>query len=68
MEVSRTVFEIRTNMAKVACNYGKQDNNTCIVCGEPDTTEHIFLCEGNQPDTLTAEMYEEIIQKGGPSV
>jgi len=64
---ARTVFEIRTNMIKVACNYGKQENNTCIVCGEQDTTEHIFLCEGNQSDTLTPEVYQQLIQKGGPS-
>jgi len=44
------VFEICTNMIKVACNYGKQENNTRIVCGEQDTTK------GNQPDILTAEI------------
>jgi len=54
-------------MIKVACNYGKQENNTCIVCGEQDTTEHIFLYEGNQSDTLTPEVYQQLIQKGGPS-
>ena len=52
-------------MVKVECNYGKQENNTCIVCGEQDTTERIFLCEGNQSDTLTPEVYQQLIQKGG---
>ena len=28
---ARTAFEIRTNMIKVACNYGNQGNNTRIV-------------------------------------
>jgi len=55
-------------MIKVACNFGKQENNTCVVCGEQDTTEHIFMCKGNQPDTLTAETYQELIQKVGPSI
>jgi len=64
---ARTVFEIRTNMIKVACNYGKQENSTRIVCGEQDTIEHIFLCEGNQSDALTPEVYQQLIQKGGPS-
>ena len=64
---ARTVFEIRTNMIKVACNYGKEENSTRIVCGEQDTIEHIFLCEGNQSDALTPEVYQQLIQKGGPS-
>jgi len=28
---ARTVFEIRTNIIKVPCNYGKQENNTRIM-------------------------------------
>ena len=27
----------------------------------------IFPCEGNQSDTLTPEVYQQLIQKGGPS-
>jgi len=30
-------------------------------------TEHIFLCEGNQSDALTPEVYQQLIQKGRPS-
>jgi len=63
---ARTVFEIRMYMVKVACNCGKHalyvvnwiQQNIYLI---------IFLCEGNQPDTLTAEMYQEILKKGGPS-
>jgi len=37
------------------------------VCGEQDTNEHIFLCERNQLVTLTPEVYQQLVQKGGPS-
>ena len=60
-EAARTIFEIRSNMVKIDSNFGKHDSQCCI-CGQEETTSHLFECEGE----LTASMYREIIKDGGP--
>jgi len=29
---------------------------------------NLFLCKGNQSEILTAEVYQELIRKGGPTI
>ena len=49
---ARTVFEVRTNMLKLNSSYGQKDE-TCHICGENETTKHIFECKGNKDYHLT---------------
>ena len=52
-------------MLKLNSNYGQRDEE-CYVCGERETTKHIFECNGTLDDKLTPEKYNDVIRKGGP--
>ena len=58
-EASRTIFEVRSNMVKIDSNFGKSESQCCI-CGQNETTRHIFECD----DDLTSDMYNEIMKDG----
>ena len=64
-ENARTVFEVRTNMLRMNCNYGQKDE-TCQICGERETTKHVFECTASQDHKLTMEKYRALTRTGGP--
>ena len=64
-ENARTVFEARTNMLKLNSKYGQKEE-TCHICGENETTKHIFDCKGSNEYQLTTVKYTELTKRGGP--
>ena len=60
-KAARTIFEVRSNMVKIDSNFGKSESQ-CYICGQNDTTSHLFECD----DNLTIDMYNEIMKDGGP--
>jgi len=52
-------------MLKLNSNYGQRDEE-CYICGERETTKHIFKCKGRPDDKLTPENYNDLLRKGGP--
>jgi len=64
-ESARTMFEVRTNMVKLDCNFGHRESKCCI-CGDKESTEHIFECVGSRGSQLTQQTYLRIIQPEGP--
>ena len=56
-EDARLAMKIRLNMVDwIGSNFGKEDR--CPVCGEEDTTEHVFEC-GTTTETVTLKNLEE---------
>ena len=52
-------------MLKLNSNYG-QRNETCHICGENETTKHIFERNRSKDYHLTTAKYMELTKRGGP--
>jgi len=53
------MFEVRTNMIGLDCNFGHQES-TCCICGDKESTEHVYDCVGSRRSQLAQQTYGKV--------